>query len=69
MSEVVFPRAHLDTTTTGLNEPLSLTLSPLRGARELAYRRVVVGRCPRRVAGPHFPLALWRGGVISVRLL
>jgi hypothetical protein len=39
------PGAHLKTITTGLNEPLSLTLSPLRGARELAYRRVVVARC------------------------
>ena len=37
--------AHLDTTTIGWMEPLTLTLSPLRGARELANRMVVVSRC------------------------
>jgi hypothetical protein len=38
-------RAHLDTTTIGWMEPLTQTLSPLRGARELANRMVVVSRC------------------------
>jgi hypothetical protein len=38
-------RTHLDTTTIGANEPLSLALSPLRGARELPNRVVVVARC------------------------
>jgi hypothetical protein len=40
--------AHLNTTTGGLKEPLSLTLSPLRGARELTKRMVAVTRCAQQ---------------------
>ncbi len=35
----------LTQTAIGTNEPLSLALSPLRGARELANRVVVIARC------------------------
>ena len=38
-------RAHLATATSGWDEPLSLTLSPLRGARESAWRLVAVSGC------------------------
>ncbi|MGD1085923.1 MAG: hypothetical protein ABSA47_14395 [Verrucomicrobiota bacterium] len=37
--------AHLGTTTIEWNDPLSLALSPLRGERELANRKVLVARC------------------------
>jgi len=56
--------AHLGITTIGGNEPLSpafakatagrLALSPLRGARELAYRLVVIARCARTGAHSTF---------------
>jgi hypothetical protein len=39
--------ARFDSTTIGWNEPLSLALSPLRGARELKERVFVVSRCSR----------------------
>jgi hypothetical protein len=43
--------AHLDTTTNGWMKPLTLTLSPLHGPRELSNRMVVVSRCARGPAG------------------
>jgi hypothetical protein len=42
---VVCGAAYLGTTTIGWNDPLSLALSPLRGARVLANRGLVVARC------------------------
>ncbi|MGD1085641.1 MAG: carbamoyltransferase HypF, partial [Verrucomicrobiota bacterium] len=47
--------AHLDTAPDGWNEPLSLTLSPLRGARESANRMVAVPKCasPILAVGGH----------------
>jgi hypothetical protein len=41
------PRGHRDPATCGWNKPLSLVLSPLRGARELAIRVVAVSRWRR----------------------
>jgi ankyrin repeat protein len=46
--------AHLDITTIGWVKPLSLTLSPLRGARELANRMVVVPKCAHSRFGRSF---------------
>ncbi len=43
--ESTMPRVHPYTTTIRWNRPLSLTLSPLRGARESADRLVAVSRC------------------------
>jgi hypothetical protein len=67
----------LETTTIGWIEPLSLTLSPLRGARELANRLVVASRCARWIAGgvlgmgqAEEEISLWWGvghGVIDNR--
>ena len=44
-------------TTLGWMESLTLTLSPLRGAREQANRRVAVSRCAAKMPGVNFGVA------------
>jgi len=66
--------AHVGTATEEANEPLSLAVSPLRGAGELANRMVVVSRCGLAAlllalgcarlpaCGPDFPNNILGGG-------
>ncbi len=53
--------AQVAITTVGWNEPLSLTLSPLRGARELPNGLVVMSRCALQQLQPREVLSVLFG--------